>query len=184
MLHYTIYYAYTGNFYPLAALKNLRYKGLRGYGRIGYGRFITYPREVKLSGSGFRRGVAGAEMKTGPRAVSARGPVRRSYGCRNNVRGPSRRRRSLVCRRSTTASLSYEISRRHGIGSVNSTHFGGSRTGSAAIGNKGAESACGSGGGPVLGGAGEREPHGADEAAAAEVGPAAVGERAAVGLEE
>lgn len=67
---------------------------------------------------------------------------------------------------------------------VNSTHFGGSRTGSAAIGNKGAESACGSGGGPVLGGAGEREPHGADEAAAAEVGPAAVGERAAVGLEE
>lgn len=54
----------------------------------------------------------------------------------------------------------------------------------AAIGNKGAESACGSGGGPVLGGAGEREPHGADEAAAAEVGPAAVGERAAVGLEE
>ena len=117
-------------------------------------------------------------------AVSARGPVRRSYGCRNNVRGPSRRRRSLVCRRSTTASLSYEISRRHGIGSVNSTHFGGSRTGSAAIGNKGAESACGSSGGPVLGGAGEREPHGADEAAAAEVGPAAVGERAAVGLEE
>ena len=112
------------------------------------------------------------------------GPVRRSYGCRNNVRGPSRRRRSLVCRRSTTASLSYEISRRHGNGSVNSTHFGGSRTGSAAIGNKGAESACGSSGGPVLGGAGEREPHGADEAAAAEVGPAAVGERAAVGLEE
>lgn len=53
-----------------------------------------------------------------------------------------------------------------------------------AIGNKGAESACGSSGGPVLGGAGEREPHGADEAAAAEVGPAAVGERAAVGLEE
>ena len=46
MLHYTIYYAYTGNFYPLAALKILRYMGLRGYGRIGYGRFITYPREV------------------------------------------------------------------------------------------------------------------------------------------
>ena len=48
MLHYTIYYACTGNFYPLAALKILRYKGLRGYGRIGYGRFITYPREVTL----------------------------------------------------------------------------------------------------------------------------------------
>ena len=46
MLHYTIYYEYTGNFYPLAALKILRYKGLRGYGRIGYGRFIAYPREV------------------------------------------------------------------------------------------------------------------------------------------
>ena len=165
--------------------------GSRPLGHLSYARvslcecrFKATGACVRLSGSGFRRGVAGAEMKTGPRAVSARGPVRRSYGCRNNVRGPSRRRRSLVCRRSTTASLSYEISRRHGIGSVNSTHFGGSRTGSAAIGNKGAESACGSSGGPVLGGAGEREPHGADEAAAAEVGPAAVGERAAVGLEE
>ena len=35
--------------FPLAALKNLRYKGLRGYGRIGYGRFITYPREVRVT---------------------------------------------------------------------------------------------------------------------------------------
>ncbi len=30
-------------------MKILRYKGLRGYGRIGYGRFITYPREVRLN---------------------------------------------------------------------------------------------------------------------------------------
>ena len=37
------------NFLPLAALKILRYKGLRGYGQIGYGRFITYPREVTLN---------------------------------------------------------------------------------------------------------------------------------------
>jgi hypothetical protein len=63
------------------------------------------------------------KKETGPHAIFARGPVRRSYGCRNNVRGPSRRRRSLVCRRSTTASLSHEKVRRHGIGSDNFTHF-------------------------------------------------------------
>lgn len=63
------------------------------------------------------------EKETGPRAIFARNPVRRSYGCRNNVRGPSRRRRSLVCRRSTTASLSHEKVRRHGIGSDNFTQF-------------------------------------------------------------
>ena len=63
------------------------------------------------------------KKETGPHAIFARGPVRRSYGCRNNVRGPSRRRRSLVCRRSTTASLSHEKVRRHGSGSDNFTHF-------------------------------------------------------------
>ena len=35
-------------FNPLLLRKSQRHKGLRGYGRIGYERFITYPREVRL----------------------------------------------------------------------------------------------------------------------------------------
>ncbi len=130
-------------------------------------------------------GRGGAEMKTRPRAVSARGPVRRSYGCRNNVRGtisapPQFGLSALDDCFALIRNFPSSWDRLRQFYAF----FGGSRTGSAAIGNKGAESACGSSGGPILGGAGEREPHGADEAAAAEVGPAAVGERAAVGLEE
>ena len=47
--YYTMYYAYMAFFNPLLLRKSLRYKGLRGYGRIGYERFITYPREVRVN---------------------------------------------------------------------------------------------------------------------------------------
>ena len=36
-------------FNPLLLRKSQRYKGLRGYRRIGYDRFITYPREVRIN---------------------------------------------------------------------------------------------------------------------------------------
>ena len=47
--HYGIIMHTTQIFNPLAEQKSLRGKGLQGSGVFGYGGFITYPREVRIT---------------------------------------------------------------------------------------------------------------------------------------